>query len=131
MEGGERQRLKAKIERQPKIELTRPPGSVSASDFKEVKNKDFLPNTIYALNFTENVTQLQFTVQNSRDNLLRFTYDERYGVIIRRDGQEQEYLDLNLQLGPTQLLYLIYQNDHVYITVGGLSYVDLIYKVLL
>jgi len=48
--------------------------------------------------------------------------------VINQLKQSEQYLDLNLQLGTRQSLYLIYDNDQLFITVGGLTYVDLIFK---
>ena len=100
-------------------------------DFKIALDLDFLPNTIYALNFGKNVTLLQFSLINHQETQLKFTYDSRYGVVINQLKQSEQYFDLNLQLGSKQSLYLTYDNDQLFITVGGLTYVDLIYKTTL
>lgn len=79
------------------------------------------------MNFTENVTQLKFSILAKDKKLLTFTYDNRYGVIIKRPGSEPEYLDIDLQLSPKQRLFLTTYKDKVHISVGGLTYVDMIY----
>lgn len=38
------------------------------------------------------------------------------------------YLDLDLQLNERNMLFVSFFKENVYISVGGVSYVDIIYK---
>lgn len=57
---------------------------------------ELIPESIFAMNFTENVTNLQFTIRQKDQSVLDFTYDHRYGLIIKRPAQVEKYLDLDL-----------------------------------
>lgn len=49
-------------------------------------------------------------------------------MIIRRPDAEDVYSDVDLQLGPQSKLYLVSFNQKLFLTVGGLAYVDLVHQ---
>ena len=61
---------------------------------------------------------------------LTFISNKEFGLILKRDDVSEDiYLDVDLGLGLTNKhLYLINANSQLYITLGGMTYADIIYK---
>lgn len=59
---------------------------------------------------------------------MTFIFNSKFGVIISRKNLEDIYLDVELPLSRSTNLYIISNNKRIFISVGGLTYVDIIYK---
>ena len=97
-------------------------------DFSETYRPEIMPYSALQIQFDKPATKVKFTVQSSHGLELTFISNKEFGLILKRNG-EDTYLDVDLGLGQTNKhLYLISANSQLYVTVGGLSYADIIYK---
>ena len=75
------------------------------------------------MQFKKETKRLKFELSDSK-TLLTFIYNHELGLKIN-----EKFTDIDLQLNPSQPLYLVSVYGKLSITVGGLSYVDLIYQI--
>lgn len=77
------------------------------------------PERIVKLSFRELTKTLKFNLSDK----VSFVYNQEFGLKIN-----SKFYDIDLQLGPASPLYIVFLNHKLSLTVGGLSFVDLIYQ---
>jgi hypothetical protein len=77
------------------------------------------PERIVKISFRELTKTLKFNLSDK----VSFVYNQEFGLKIN-----SKFYDIDLQLGPASPLYIVFLNHKLSLTVGGLSFVDLIYQ---